>query len=114
MVGWAAGVNFGGGQTLNIARALRYDLRHTESPMPSPLAITLDADQQERLEALASARHESVADIAVEAIAEYLAEDTAFRRAVEEGLAAGRAGEVTDFKAFAADLRRRMAVRSAE
>jgi predicted transcriptional regulator len=82
--------------------------------MTSLLAIPLDADQQERLEALAAARHETAADIAAEAIAAYLAEDAAFRRAVDDGLAAGRAGDVADFKDFAGDLRRRMAVRSAE
>jgi predicted transcriptional regulator len=78
------------------------------------LAITLDDDQAARLEALASARRETVSDVAMKAIAEYLAADAAFRRAVEEGLAAGRAGDVQDFEPFAEDLGRRMAVRVAE
>ncbi|MFI4936031.1 MAG: hypothetical protein ACHP7N_15555 [Caulobacterales bacterium] len=82
--------------------------------MTIQLAIPLDDEQRERLEALAVSRQESVAELAAEAIAEYLEQDAAFRAAVEGGLAAGRAGDVTDFKGFADDLRRRMAVRAAE
>ncbi len=78
------------------------------------LAVSLDDDQTERLEALAADRHATVAEIAATAIAEYLDEDASFRRAVDEGLLAGRAGDVSDFGPFASDLRSRIAVRVAE
>ena len=81
--------------------------------MATQVAITLDDDQKRRLETLARERRETLSDVAATAIAEYLAEDAAFRAAVEEGLAAGRAGDVSDFAAFATDLRRRMAIRVA-
>jgi predicted transcriptional regulator len=82
--------------------------------MTSQVAITLDEEQRQRLEAVADARHETVADVAARAIAESLSEDAAFRKAVEEGLLAGRAGDASDFAPYADDLRRRMAVRAAE
>ena len=82
--------------------------------MASELAITIDDEQRRRLESLAAQRHESPADIAARALAEYLEEDAAFRRAVEEGLLAGRAGDVVDYKPFAEELRRKMAIREAE
>ncbi len=82
--------------------------------MTNQLAIVLDDDQQRRLEAIAAARQETPSDVAAQAVAEYLAEDAAFRLMVEEGLAAGKVGDIDDFQPFAADLRRRMAARDAE
>jgi predicted transcriptional regulator len=82
--------------------------------MATQLEITLDDEQRRRLEELAAGGRETASDVAARAVAEYLAEDAAFRRAVEEGLLAGRAGDVVDFKPFADDLRRKMAIRAIE
>ncbi|HEY1749648.1 MAG TPA: hypothetical protein VGG29_00160 [Caulobacteraceae bacterium] len=82
--------------------------------MTSQLAITIDDEQKQRLEALAAARSATPAQVAAQAVAEYLAEDAEFRRAVEEGMAAGHAGDVHDFAPFAKQLRKRMAIRAAE
>ncbi|MFN9928989.1 MAG: hypothetical protein ACK53I_18860 [Phenylobacterium sp.] len=76
--------------------------------MPVQLAITLNDDQKARLESLAQTRQASAADLAAEAVAQYLDEDAAFRAAVEAGRAAGRAGDVADFAPFAARMRERM------
>lgn len=76
--------------------------------MPARLAITLNDDQRARLDTLARARQASAADVAIEAVTQYLDNDAAFRAAVEAGLAAGRAGDVSDFAPFAAGLRERM------
>jgi len=81
--------------------------------MTNRLAVTLDDDQQQQLEALAE-RHETPAAMAARALTEYLAGDAAFRRAVEgraveEGLAAVDAGDVVDYRPFAEELRRKMA-----
>jgi predicted transcriptional regulator len=78
------------------------------------ISVPLEGDQKARLDALAAARQETAADIVVEAVAQYLEYDSAFRRAVEEGLTAARRGDVSDFEPFADELRRRMAVRIAE
>ena len=82
--------------------------------MPTQLAITLDDDQKARLESLAQARKTTSADVAVEAVARYLDDDATFRAAVEEGLAAGRSGDVSEFAPFAAGLRVRMNATLAE
>lgn len=76
--------------------------------MTARLAITLNDDQKARLDTLARARQASAADVAVEAVTQYLDNDTAFRAAVEVGLAAGRNGDVSDFAPFASGLRERM------
>lgn len=76
--------------------------------MTARLAITLNDDQKARLDTLARARQASAADVAAEAVAQYLDNDAAFRAAVEVGLAAGRNGDVSDFAPFAAGLRERM------
>ena len=82
--------------------------------MSSQIAVTLEDDLRSQLEALAAERRMTAADVAAAAVAAYVAEDAEFRAAVEEGLAAGRAGDVSDFAPFAVDLRRRMAIRVAE
>jgi len=82
--------------------------------LANQLAITIDDEQQQRLEALAAERHATPADVAATALAEYLEDDAAFRRAVEEGLAAAKAGDVVDYRAFRDEMRRRMAIREAE
>jgi predicted transcriptional regulator len=79
----------------------------------SQLAITIDDDQRLQLEALAAASSATPAELAAHAIAEYLADDAEFRRAVAEGLAAADAGDVVDYRPYMADLRRRMAAREA-
>jgi predicted transcriptional regulator len=76
--------------------------------MPVQLAITLNDDQKARLESLVQTRQASPADLAAEAVTQYLDDDAAFRAAVEAGLAAGRAGDVADFAPFAAGMRERM------
>lgn len=76
--------------------------------MPARLAITLNDDQRALLDNLARARQASAADVAIEAVTQYLDNEAAFRAAVEAGLAAGRAGDVSDFAPFAAGLRERM------
>lgn len=82
--------------------------------MPTQLAITLNDDQKARLDTLAQARRASAADVAVEAVTQYLDNDAAFRDAVEVGLAAGRRGDVADFAPFAAGVRERMTAKLAE
>jgi predicted transcriptional regulator len=78
------------------------------------MSISLEEDQKARLDALAESRSETTAEIVAEALDQYLAYDTAFRAAVEEGLAANRAGDVSDFEEFASAMRRRMAIKVAE
>jgi predicted transcriptional regulator len=78
------------------------------------ISVPLDDEQRVRFEAIAEARQESLEAVVAEALVEYLDYDSAFRAAVEEGLAAERAGQVSDLKTFAEDLRRRMAERVAE
>ena len=46
--------------------------------MPTQLAITLNDDQKARLDTLAQARRASAADVAVEAVTQYLDNDAAF------------------------------------
>jgi predicted transcriptional regulator len=82
--------------------------------MASQIAITVEDTLREQLEALAVERSVTPSDVASEAVAAYLADNAAFRAAVEEGLAAGRAGDFVDFEQFSADLRRRMEIRVAE
>ena len=77
--------------------------------MMARVAIILDDEQKARLDALAETRQASAADLATEAVSEYLQHDAAFRLAVEEGLDAGLAGDVADFDQFAEGLRHRMA-----
>ena len=81
--------------------------------MAVQLAITLDEDQKARLDALALTRHGTAADIVLEAVGEYLEFDSAFRTAVEAGLAAVAEGDVTDFEGVEQDLRDYAASRGA-
>jgi predicted transcriptional regulator len=85
-----------------------------ESAMTVHISVPLDEDQQARFEEIAAAREEPLDKVVAEALADYLDYDRAFRAAVEEGLAAERAGQVTEFATYAADLRRRMALKIAE
>lgn len=82
--------------------------------MTTQLAITLSDDQSARLESLAQARKATSADVATQAVARYLDDDATFRAAVEEGLAAGRNGDVCEFAPFAAGVRERMNAALAE
>ena len=78
------------------------------------ISISLKEDQKARLDALAEARAETTAEIVAEALDQYLEYDAGFRAAVEEGLAANRAGDVSDFQDFASAMRKRMAIKAAE
>ena len=82
--------------------------------MLTRLAITLNEDQTARLESLAQARNATSAEVAFEAVAQYLDDDATFRAIVAEGLAAGRNGDVSEFAPFAAGLRERMSAALAE
>lgn len=78
------------------------------------ISVPLPEEHKARLDALAEARQEAAADIVAEAVVQYLEYDSAFRAAVEEGLTAERSGEVSEFKAFADSLRKRMAIKIAD
>ncbi len=75
------------------------------------LAISLDDEHRARLDALAAATEEDPAALASRAVAEFVDYEAEFRAAVEEGLAAVRAGQVRDFDEAADELRLYMAQR---
>ena len=77
--------------------------------MTAQLAITLKDDQKARLDALAEARHETVADVVAEAVSQYLEYDDWFAAEVEEGLADIRAGRVYSLDEVAAEFRQKIA-----
>lgn len=72
--------------------------------MSANVAITLDDDQKARLDALASAWSGTASDVVLEAVGEYLAFDSEFRAAVQEGLAAMESGDVFDFDVVADEI----------
>jgi predicted transcriptional regulator len=82
--------------------------------MTAHISVALNDEQKHRFEVIAEARQEPLETVVAEALAEYLDHDAAFRAAVEEGLAAERAGDVSDFQTFADDLRKRIAIKVAE
>ena len=78
------------------------------------ISVALEEGQLAQLEAIAEARQETAVDVVAEALTRYLDYEMAFRAAVEEGLAAERAGDTSDFADYARDLRRRMAIKIAK
>ena len=79
------------------------------SRMTIQLAITLDAEQKTRLDAIAEARDETAADVVNEAVTRYLDYDAWFRARVQEGLDSLARGEGHDLEEVEEGFRQHIA-----
>ncbi len=73
------------------------------------LSTRVDRELSEQLERLAEATGRKKVWLINEALRAYLAAETAFIAAVEEGRADAQAGRVRPFEEYAAELRQRLA-----
>lgn len=73
------------------------------------LSTRVDRELSEQLERLAAATGRKKVWLINEALRAYLAAETAFIAAVEEGRADAQAGRVRPFEEYAAELRQRLA-----
>jgi predicted transcriptional regulator len=80
-------------------------------PRTTQVNTRVDTDMAAQLDKLASLTGRTRSTLLYTALQEYLENEMAFLEAVEEGIAAARAGDLTDHAEVVADMQRRRVAR---